>query len=112
MGPSDNGWEIMYKSATFNGKMLGAGEPVRVRQGQRVLFRLLNASATDEIRLVLPGHRFNVIALDGNPVPAPVEVPVLWIGTAERVSAIVEMRHPGIWVLGDLADERRWVREW
>ncbi|MHB8811784.1 MAG: hypothetical protein ACYDAE_00790 [Steroidobacteraceae bacterium] len=27
------------------------------------------------------------------------EVPVLWIGTAERVSAVVEMNHPGVWVL-------------
>ena len=32
---------------------------------------------------------------------------VLWLGTAERVSAIVEMNHPGVWVLGDLADEDR-----
>jgi FtsP/CotA-like multicopper oxidase with cupredoxin domain len=34
-------------------------------------------------------------------------VPVLWIGTAERVSAIVEMKHPGVWVMGDLDDEDR-----
>jgi FtsP/CotA-like multicopper oxidase with cupredoxin domain len=32
---------------------------------------------------------------------------VLWLGTAERVSAIVEMKHPGVWVLGDLADDDR-----
>ena len=68
MGPPDNGWEIMYRSATFNGKMLGAGDPVRVQNGQRVLFRILNASATDEIRLALPGHRFTVTAMDGNPL--------------------------------------------
>jgi FtsP/CotA-like multicopper oxidase with cupredoxin domain len=47
------------------------------------------------------------VALDGNPVPTPVSVPVLWLGTAERVSAIVEMNHPGVWVLGDLADKDR-----
>ena len=49
MGPQDNGWEIAYQSATLNSKMLGAGEPLRVRQGERVLFRFLNASATDGI---------------------------------------------------------------
>jgi len=27
----------------------------------------------------------------------------LWLGTAERVSAIVEMNHPGIWIMGDMA---------
>ena len=58
----------MYASASFNDKMLGHGEPIRVREGQRVLFRSLNASPTQNITLGLPGHRFTVIALDGNPV--------------------------------------------
>jgi FtsP/CotA-like multicopper oxidase with cupredoxin domain len=31
----------------------------------------------------------------------------LWIGTAERVSAIVEMKSPGIWVMGDLDNDAR-----
>ena len=48
--------------------------------------------APAEIRsLALPGHAFHVVALDGNPVPTPADVPVLWLGTAERISAIVEM---------------------
>lgn len=34
-------------------------------------------------------------------------MPALWIGTAERISAIVEMNHPGVWVMGDLADDDR-----
>jgi FtsP/CotA-like multicopper oxidase with cupredoxin domain len=50
---------------------------------------------------------FKVVALDGNTVPAPAEVPVLWLGTAERISAIVEMNHPGVWIMGDLADDDR-----
>jgi FtsP/CotA-like multicopper oxidase with cupredoxin domain len=50
---------------------------------------------------------FRVVALDGNPVPTPADVPVLWLGTAERVSAIVEMNHPGVFVLGDLSDDDR-----
>jgi FtsP/CotA-like multicopper oxidase with cupredoxin domain len=32
---------------------------------------------------------------------------VVWLGTAERISAIVEMNHPGVWILGDLADDDR-----
>src|SRR6266446_2928892 len=106
-GPPDNGWEIMYKSATFNGKMLGAGEPIRVRQGQRVLFRLLNASATDEIRVALPGHRFNVVAMDGNPVPRPQTVDIVYLDIAERVDAIVEMNNPGVWVFGSAKEDER-----
>ncbi|MGH8163579.1 MAG: multicopper oxidase domain-containing protein, partial [Rhodanobacteraceae bacterium] len=83
------------------------GEPIRVDAGERVLLHVLNGSATEIRSLALPGHTFKVVALDGNPVPHPAEVPVLWIGTAERISAIVEMDHPGVWVLGDLSDDDR-----
>jgi FtsP/CotA-like multicopper oxidase with cupredoxin domain len=102
-----HGFEVGYGSFTINGRMLGHGEPIRVKQGERVLFHVLNGSATEIRSLALPGHTFRVVALDGNPVPNPAAVPVLWLGTAERVSAIVEMNHPGVWVMGDLADDDR-----
>lgn len=102
-----HGYEVGYNFFTINGRMLGHGEPIRVKQGERVLFHILNGSATEIRSLVLPGHSFEVVALDGNPVPNPAHVPVLWLGTAERISAIVEMNHPGVWILGDLADDDR-----
>jgi FtsP/CotA-like multicopper oxidase with cupredoxin domain len=101
------GYEVGYELFSINGKMLGAGEPIRVKEGERVLFHVLNASATEIRSLALPGHVFRVVALDGNPVPAPADVPVLWLGTAERISAIVEMKHPGVFVMGDLSDDDR-----
>jgi FtsP/CotA-like multicopper oxidase with cupredoxin domain len=48
-----------------------------------------------------------VVALDGNPVPNPQKVHVLELGTAERISAVVEMRNPGVWVLGTPRDDDR-----
>jgi len=102
------GFEVGYELFGINGRMLGQGEPIRVRQGERVLFHVLNASATEIRSLALPGHVFHVVALDGNPVPTQAVVPVLWLGTAERISAIVEMNHPGVWIMGDLADDDRW----
>jgi FtsP/CotA-like multicopper oxidase with cupredoxin domain len=102
-----HGFEVGYRYFTINGRMLGHGEPIRVRQGERVLFHILNGSATEIRSLALPGHSFKVVALDGNPVPHPAEVPVLWIGTAERISATVHMTNPGVWVMGDLADDDR-----
>jgi FtsP/CotA-like multicopper oxidase with cupredoxin domain len=102
-----HGYEVGYGSFTINGRMLGHGEPIRVKQGERVLFHILNGSATEIRSLALPGHSFQVVALDGNPVPNPAQVPVLWLGTAERISAIVEMNHPGVWIMGDLADDDR-----
>jgi len=102
-----HGYEVGYRVFSVNGRMLGHGEPIRVKPGERVLLHVLNGSATEIRSLALPGHSFKVVALDGNPVPIPVDVPVLWLGTAERVSAIVRMTHPGVWVLGDLADDDR-----
>jgi FtsP/CotA-like multicopper oxidase with cupredoxin domain len=102
-----HGYEVGYRHFTINGKMLEHGEPIRVKQGELVLFHVLNGSATEIRSLALPGHTFRVVALDGNPVPTVAEVPVLWLGTAERISATVEMRHPGVWIMGDLADDDR-----
>lgn len=101
-----HGFEVGYDAFTINGKMLGHGEPIRVKQNERVLLHVVNGSATEIRSLALPGHTFRVVALDGNPVPTPAEVPVLWIGTGERVSAIVTMSRPGVWILGDVGDDR------
>ena len=102
-----NGWEIGYQRFTINGKCLGFGEPVRVKEGQQVLFHFLNGSATENIKLALSGHLFRIVALDGNPVPNPQNVEVLELGTAERISAVVEMKNPGVWILGTPHDDDR-----
>ena len=101
------GYEVGYKVFTINGKQLGHGKPIQVKNGERVLFHILNGSATEIRSLALPGHTFKVVAMDGFPVPNPAKVPVLWIGTAERISVIVEMKNPGVWVMGDLSDDDR-----
>jgi FtsP/CotA-like multicopper oxidase with cupredoxin domain len=106
-GVKTKGFEVGYELFCINGRMAGQGDPIRVKQGERVLFHVLNASATEIRSLALPGHVFRVVSLDGNPVPTPANVPVLWLGTAERVSAIVEMNHPGVWLMGDLSDDDR-----
>jgi hypothetical protein len=72
------GFEAGYELFSINGKMSGYGEPIRVKRGERVLFHVLNASATEIRSLALPGHTFRIVALDGNPVPTPATVPVLW----------------------------------
>jgi FtsP/CotA-like multicopper oxidase with cupredoxin domain len=105
--PPDNGLEVLYKSASFNDKMLGHGEPVRVREGQRVLFRMLNASPTQNVTLALASHRLTVVTLDGNPVPTPREVDTLFLAPAERADVIVEMNRPGVWIFGGIRDEDR-----
>jgi FtsP/CotA-like multicopper oxidase with cupredoxin domain len=102
-----NGLEVGYHRFSMNDKALGYGDPIRVKEGERVLMHLLNASATESRRIALPGHKFTVVALDGNPVPTQASAEVLEIGPAERVDAIVEMNQPGVWILGTTNDEDR-----
>jgi FtsP/CotA-like multicopper oxidase with cupredoxin domain len=101
------GMEVAADIFSINDKALGAGEPIRVNPGQRVLFHFLNASAIENRHLAMPGHKFNVIALDGNPVPTPAAVDVLMLGPGERIDAWVEMNQPGVWILGAPEDPVR-----
>ena len=88
-------------------QMLDAGDAVRVGAGERVRFHFVHAGASEEVHLHLPGHRFTVIALDGNPVPMPAAVEVLSLARGERIEAMVEMNNPGNWTLGSLNDAER-----
>jgi FtsP/CotA-like multicopper oxidase with cupredoxin domain len=104
LNTAPNGLEVTSTTYSINDKALGAGEPIRVTAGQRVLFHFLNASAIENRRISLGGHKFQVIALDGNPVPNPALVETLFLGVGERVCAIVEMNNPGNWILGEPTD--------
>jgi FtsP/CotA-like multicopper oxidase with cupredoxin domain len=95
-----NGLEVGSMTYSINDKSLGSGEPIRVREGQRLLIHFLNASAIENRRVALAGHKMKVIALDGNPVPTPQNVDSLFLGAGERADVIVEMTQPGIWILG------------
>lgn len=98
---NDGSMMVSYVCGSVNGKMLGHGEAIRVREGERVLFQILNASATEPHWLALPGHKFQVLAMDGAPVATQATVDVLRLGPAERITALVTMDAPGVWVLGE-----------
>jgi FtsP/CotA-like multicopper oxidase with cupredoxin domain len=103
----DEGIEVAYKQFSINGRALGSGDPIRVKAGQRVMFRILNASATLLRRIAFAGHQFRVVSLDGNPVAVPGAVDALELGPAERIDALVEMNRPGVWILGATDDRAR-----
>ena len=107
LNTAPNGLEVASMTYSINDKSLGAGEPLRVKAGQRILLHLLNASAIENRRIALTGHKFHVIALDGNPVPVPQSVEAIFLGAGERVDAIVEMDNPGVWVLGSTEENIR-----
>jgi FtsP/CotA-like multicopper oxidase with cupredoxin domain len=95
-----DGLEVGSMTYSINDKALGSGEPIRVRENQRLLIHFLNASAIENRRIALAGHKMQVIALDGNPVPQPQLLDSIFLGAGERVDAVVEMNNPGVWILG------------
>jgi FtsP/CotA-like multicopper oxidase with cupredoxin domain len=102
LASDDGAMNPSYAVATINGKAMGFGEPLRVKQGQRILLHVLNSSPTEVHWIALAGHSFRVVALDGNPVPTPRSVPMLRLAPAERICAVVEMINAGVWVLGEV----------
>jgi len=101
--PTDDGsMNPTYDVSTINGKTLEFGEPLRVKAGQRLLLHVLNSSATEVHWLALAGHKFSVVALDGNALPEAKTMEMLRLAPAERVCVIVELNNPGVWVLGEL----------
>jgi FtsP/CotA-like multicopper oxidase with cupredoxin domain len=103
MNPSSDGSAMpSYDVTTINGKMLGYGEPVRVKEGERVVIHVLNSSPTEVHWVSFSGHTMQVIALDGNTLGQPRTVEMLRLAPAERVSVLVEMKNPGVWVFGEV----------
>jgi FtsP/CotA-like multicopper oxidase with cupredoxin domain len=102
LASGDGSMNPAYNFSTINGRVLGYGDPLRVKQGEHVLLHILNSSPTEPHWLAFAGHQFRVIALDGNPVPQPQTVPMLRLAPAERVCAVVEMTNPGAWILGEI----------
>jgi FtsP/CotA-like multicopper oxidase with cupredoxin domain len=95
-----DGLEVGSMTYSINDKALGSGDPIRVRQGQRLLIHFLNASAIENRRIALAGHKMKVIALDGNPAPSPQMLDSIFIGAGERIDVEIEMNNPGVWILG------------
>jgi FtsP/CotA-like multicopper oxidase with cupredoxin domain len=102
LASGDGSMDPVYGVSTINGRVLGFGEPLRVKSGERVLIHLLNSSPSEVHWIALSGHQFKVVALDGNQVPQPQVVSMLRLAPAERISAVVEMNHPGSWVMGEV----------
>src|SRR5262250_3125376 len=95
-----DGLEVGSMTYSINDKALGSGDPIRAREVQRLLIHFLNASAIENRRVALAGHKMKVIALDGNPVTTPHELDSVFVGAGERIDVIVEMNNPGVWILG------------
>lgn len=98
-GMMDGGQHPPYDTMTINGKAYPATQPLKVRKGERVRLRLINASADHTHVIRLAGHRLKITHTDGNPLVHPVEVDALPIAPSERYDILFAADRPGAWFL-------------
>jgi FtsP/CotA-like multicopper oxidase with cupredoxin domain len=99
MRRTSSGCEVGYSAITVNGRLPGHGEPLRANTGERIRVLVLNAGATETYSLELPNHVFEIVALDGTTLAAPLRVSTLRLSPGERVCAHVVLKSPERWVV-------------
>ncbi|CRZ14392.1 multicopper oxidase family protein [Mycolicibacterium neworleansense] len=80
--------DVNYPLYVVNGRNAQNPNSFRVRPGQRVRIRLINAGSDTAFRVALAGHRMTVTHTDGFPV-VPTEVDAVLIGMGERYDVVV-----------------------
>ena len=98
-GMMRGGNEPAYDVMTINGRAYPTTVPLRLKKGERVRLRLINASAEHTHVMRLAGHRLSVTHTDGNPLQAPVDVDAIPMAPSERYDATVTADRPGAWFL-------------
>jgi FtsP/CotA-like multicopper oxidase with cupredoxin domain len=90
----------MYDIFTINGKSGSAVKPLKVKKGEKVRLRLVNAGYMSH-KLHLHGHKFKIVATDGQPLkdPQPIKDELLNIAPGERYDIEFTANHPGEWLL-------------
>lgn len=91
-----------FDTFAVNGKAYPDTPPLRVRQGERVRLRLINAGATQTQVLGLAGHILTLTHTDGNPLAEPVNSEAVLLGVGERADVEFVADHPGRWQLRGL----------
>ena len=80
--------DVSYPYYVINGRIPQAPSTFRVKPGQRVRIRLINAGSDTAFRVALAGHKLTVTHTDGFPV-MPTEVDAVLLGMGERYDVIV-----------------------
>ena len=86
--------DINYPGYLINGQSNKSPWTQKVRAGDRIRLRLINASTATFFRVKLDEHVMQIIAADGQNVE-PINVDNLVIATAERYDVLVTVTKPG-----------------
>jgi FtsP/CotA-like multicopper oxidase with cupredoxin domain len=89
-----------YNIFTINGRIFPDTDPLMVKEGEKVLVRLINAGTQAIHPMHTHGHSFKVVAIDGNPVPQAAQqvrdnLPIL---PGERYDIELIADNVGVWV--------------
>lgn len=92
----------MYNLYTINGKSGDSVRPLKVKKGDKVRLRFINAGYLPH-NIDIHGHAIKIIATDGQPVhdPQPVKNHVISIAPGERYDVTFTADNPGKWYIED-----------
>jgi FtsP/CotA-like multicopper oxidase with cupredoxin domain len=84
----------------MDGKMHEAIPPIVVKEGDKVLLRLINAGTLAH-PFHIHGHSFKIVATDGNPVPPAAQLTkdTVLIAPGERYDLAFDANNPGVWMV-------------
>ncbi len=95
--------DVTYPAYLINGQPPAQPAEYRVKPGERVRLRLVNAAADTPFRVAFGGGRLTVVASDGFGVQ-PVTVDTLLIGMGERYDVLVTVPDSGVFPLVAVAE--------
>ncbi|WP_019425132.1 multicopper oxidase family protein [Paenibacillus sp. OSY-SE] len=98
----------MYDMYTINGKMGDSIQPLKVKKGEKVRLRFVNAGFLSH-QIHIHGHEFKVVASDGQPInsPALIQNQLLSIAPGERYDVEFIADNPGKWLIEEHGSEQR-----
>jgi FtsP/CotA-like multicopper oxidase with cupredoxin domain len=90
----------MYDLFTINGKSGSLTEPLKVKKGDKVRIRLVNAGFMSH-KIHLHGQEFKIVATDGQPIndPQVIKDQLISIAPGERYDIEFVANNPGKWLL-------------
>ncbi|WP_188882579.1 multicopper oxidase domain-containing protein [Alicyclobacillus cellulosilyticus] len=82
----------------MDGKAFPEAPVLHVRRGQRVLIRLVNASAEEFHVMHLHGYTFAIVARDGQPLSQPEYANTVTLGPSQTADIAFVANRPGEWM--------------
>lgn len=91
---------MMYNTFTINGRAFPDIEPLKVKKGESVRLRLINAGTSTSHPMHLHGHQAKIVATDGNPVPLSAQLTrnTITINPGETYDIEFVANNPGTWL--------------